>query len=86
MKIVTIHVYVQVASLGSLASATFVCTLGREQQYFLNASLVPPSWRWLAAESLCLPETPWLEPPSWRRCWLAAESLLLPETPRLKPP
>ena len=29
-----LHVCVQVASL---ASATFVCTLGREQQYFLNA-------------------------------------------------
>ena len=35
------HIYIyyiiQVASLASLASATFVCTLGREQQYFLNA-------------------------------------------------
>ena len=30
-------VLLQVASLASLASATFVCTLGREQQYFLNA-------------------------------------------------
>ena len=28
-----------------------------------------------------LPETPWLEPPSWRRRWLAAESLSLLEIP-----
>ena len=71
--------------VGSLASTTFVCTLGREQQYFPNnqlsaaAWLTPPSWPrcWLATESLLLPETPWLEPPSWRRRWLAAESLSL---------
>ena len=99
--------FIQVASLASLASATFVCTLGREQQYILNAttegrllllqagfashdqlsaSLAPPSWRqrWVAAESLLLPETPWLEPPSGRRCWLAAESLSHLEIPWLK--
>ena len=75
---------VQVASL---ASATFVCTLGREQQYFLSdqlsASLAPPSWHrcWLAAESLLFPKTPWLEPPSWPRRWLTAESLSLLEIP-----
>ena len=69
----------------SLAFATFVCTLGREQQYFPNdqlstaAWLAPPSWPrcWLAAKSLLLPETPWLEHPSWCRRWLAAESLSL---------
>ena len=47
----------------------------------LSTSLAPPSWRWLTAESLLLPETPWLEPPSWRRRWLATESLSLLEIP-----
>ena len=56
--------YLLLIQVASLASATFVCTLGREQQYFLNnqlsASLTPPSWRrcWLAAESLSLLEIP----------------------------
>ena len=30
---------------------------------------------------LLLPETPWLEPPSWHQHWLAAESLSLLEIP-----
>ena len=53
-----------IIQVASLASATLVCTLGRDQQYLLNdqlsASLAPPSWRWLATESLLLPETPCL--------------------------
>ena len=62
------HVVIQVASL---ASATFVCTLGREQQYFLNAK-----------GQICMRPTTISYPPrSWRRRWLAAESLFLPETP-----
>ena len=98
-EVIQQHYIIQVASL---ASATFVCKLGREQQYTswmlrgkygtnhdqLSATLAPPSWgwRWLAVESLLLPETPKLEPPSWPQRWLAAESPLLPETPWLEPP
>ena len=52
--------------VASLASATFVCTLGREQQFFPNDQLSAAAW---------------LAPPSWPRHWLAAESLLLPKTP-----
>ena len=62
----TIIVILQVASLASATTTTFVCTLGREQQYFPNDQLSTAAW---------------LAPPSWPRRWLAAESLLLPETP-----
>ena len=65
-----------------LASASLMAsTLARRR--------VSPSSRdslarvWLATESLLLPETPWLEPPSWRRRWLAAESLSLLEIQEL---
>ena len=56
------YVMIQVASL---ASATFVCTLGREQQYFLNAK----GQIWDQPRSAISAS---LAPPSWRRCWLAA--------------